>query len=356
MTRGLKLFGSILVILVLCAPYIGAQDKISPVSDYQFKKDYAQYENIHKEADVQKRADLCVAFMKEHPISKALSYIATDYMEAVKPHINNKDWAKVVAMEEAFIAMMPTEKSVKDANVPEPGAGEFLKGVLAPTMKSMYSAVLAAYYQSNNLPKAAEIGEKMYAAGGEKEMAGVLADIYLKLQNFDKYLQFGEKILAEYPIEQSYGTALQMAQVYLQKQDANKAKELYTKVMDTYGDKVPQGVQESAWNATRAMAYGIFAAGSYAQKDYPKTIELYTKVAGFDKMRDDAYYYMGMCKWQSKEPDAAIDYFAKAAVLNKQFAKRAQDYLGQLWQARHPENPAGVEEAKTKAKSDLGLK
>ncbi len=356
MTRVLKSFGSILVVLVLCAPFIGAQDKISPVSDYQFKKDYAQYETIKKEADVQKRADLCVAFMKERPISKALSYIATDYMEAVKPHIQNKDWAKVIAMEEAFIALMPTEKTVKDAAVPEPGAGEFLKGVLAPTAKSMNSALMAAYYQSNNLPKAAEIGERMYAAAPEKEMVVTLADIYLRMQNYDKYLQFGDKILADYPIEQSYGTALQMAQVYLQKQDANKAKELYTKVMNVYGEKVPPGVQEPAWNTTRAVAYGIFAAGTYAQKDYPKTIELYTKVAGFDKMRDDAYYYMGMCKWQSKEPDAAIEYFAKAAVLNKQFAKRAQDYLDQLWKARHPENPAGVEEVKAKAKGDLGLK
>jgi len=356
MTRVLKSFGSIVVVLVLCAPFIGAQDKISPVSDYQFKKDYAQYENIKKETDVQKRADLCVAFMKEHPISKALSYIATDYMEAVKPHILNKDWAKAIAMEEAFIALMPTEKTVKDAAVPEPGAGEFLKGVLAPTTKSLQSALMAAYYQSNNLPKAAEIGERMYAAAPEKEMTVTLADIYLKMQNYDKYLQFGDKILTDYPIEQSYGTALQMAQVYLQKQDVNKAKELYTKVMNVYGEKVPPGVQEAAWNSTRALAYGMFAAGAYAQKDYPKTIELYTKVAGFDKARDDAYYYMGMCKWQSKEPDAAIEYFAKAAVLNKQFAKRAQDYLDQLWKARHPENPAGVEEAKTKAKTELGLK
>ncbi len=356
MTRAIRSIAAMVIMVTLCAVFVPAQEKISPVSDYQYKKDYAQYEGIRKEADPQKRADLLVAFMKEHPISRMLSYVAADYLECVKPHIVSKNWAKAIQMEEALLALMPTEKSVQDAAVPEPGAGEFLKNVLAPTQKTVRSALMAAYFQANNLPKAAEMGESMYAAAPDKAVAASLAEIYFKMQNYDKYLQYGDKVLAEFPMDQVYGIALQMAQVYLQKQDVAKAGALYTKLLNAFGDKVPPGMQEPAWNATRAVAYGLMAAGAYGQKDYPKTVDLYQKVAQLDPKRDDAYYFIGMCKWNSKDPDGAIDYFAKAAVLGKTYSKKAQDYLDQLWKARHPENPAGVEEVKTKAKTELGLK
>jgi len=356
MTRAARFAGAMVIAVAVCALIAGAQEKISPVSDYQYKKDYAQYEGIKKETDPQKRADLLVAFMKEHPISRMLTYVVADYLESVKPHIQNKDWGKAIAMEEVLLALLPTDKSVQAAAVPEPGASDFLKNILAPAQKQIQSALMAAYFQSNNIPKAAEIGEKMYAAAPDKAMAATLAEIYLRMQNYDKYLQYGEKIVAEFPMEQAYGTALQMAQVYLQKQDVNKAKELYTKVMDVYGDKVPPGLQEPAWNATRAVAFGVFASGAYAQKDYPKAVELYGKVANFDPKRDDAYYFIGMSKWKDKDPDGAIEYFAKAAVLGKTYAKNSDQYLQELWKARHPDSPTGFEEVKTKAKADLGIK
>ncbi len=48
--RGLKLFSSIIAILVMMCG-IGAfafQEKISPLSDYQYKRDFTQYEAIKK--------------------------------------------------------------------------------------------------------------------------------------------------------------------------------------------------------------------------------------------------------------------------------------------------------------------
>jgi hypothetical protein len=97
-----ELIGSITAILVLCGiSAFALQEKISPLSDFQYKRDYAQYEGIKKEADIQKRADLLKAFVKEHPISRILLYVATDYMECVRPLIEKKDWAKAID-EESF--------------------------------------------------------------------------------------------------------------------------------------------------------------------------------------------------------------------------------------------------------------
>jgi tetratricopeptide (TPR) repeat protein len=361
--RGLQTLSGILVFtlavtasIAFCTSYASAQDKISPVSDYQYKKDYAQYEGIKKEADLQKRADMLLAFMKEHPISRMLTYVSADYLECAKPHIQNKNWAKVISMEEALLVLMPTEKTVQAAAVPEPGASDFLKNVLPAAHRSVQQALLAAYFQSNNLPKAAEIGEAMYAAAPDKTMAATMAEIYMRMQNQDKYLHYGEKIVADFPIEQSYGTALQMAQVYLQKQDSKKALELLGKVMDVYGEKVPPGLQESAWNATRVFAYNTMGADAYSKKDYPKAIELYGKAAKSGPKADDtAYYYTGMSKWRAQDPEGAIEAFAKAVVLGKANAKKAQEYLEQLWKARHNNTLDGLDQVLAKAKSELGI-
>jgi tetratricopeptide (TPR) repeat protein len=356
MTRALRLAGTMAIAVALLVSFAGAQEKISPVSDYQYKKDYAQYEGIKKEADLQKRADMLLAFMKEHPISRMLAYLAADYLECVKPHLQNKNWAKAISMEEELLKLMPTEKTVQAAAVPEPGAGDFLKNILPPGMKTIQLALLGTYFQAGNLPKAAEIGEAMYAAAPDKTMAASLADIYLRMQNYDKYLVYGEKILAEFPMSQAYGTALQMAQVYFQKQNAAKGLDLLSKVMEAFPDKTPPGLKEDAWNSQRAFFWSQKAADVYRQKDYPKAVELFEKVISITPKTDDApYYYIGMCKWNSKDPEGAIPYFAKAVVMGKANAAKAKQYLEELYKARHNDSLDGLDQVLAKAKSELGI-
>jgi tetratricopeptide (TPR) repeat protein len=358
MTRRVQSF-TIVALAAACLTLSGgrlpAQEKISPVSDFQYKKDYAEYEAIKKEADPQKRGQALMDYVKRRPISRILLYATSDYLETLKPQMDAKNWSKVIEQEEAFLALLPTEQSVKSEGVPEPGATEFITTQLQPAHKTLLQALMAAHYQANNLPKAAEIAEKLYAQTPDKATAATLADLYLKMQNLDKYLEYGEKVLAEFPIEQSYGTALQMAGIHLQKNNVPKARELYGKVIDAFGDKTPPGLEEAMWNAIRATAVTFSAAEAYSQKDYPKAIELYEKVAKFDSKRDDAYYYIGMSKWNNKDPEGAIDAFAKATVLGKANAAKAKQYLEDLYKARHNNSLDGLDQVMAKAKADLGI-
>jgi tetratricopeptide (TPR) repeat protein len=352
-----RIVGSTIAILIFCsASTFALQEKISPLSDYQYnKKDLPQYETIIKETDPLKRADLFLAFVKERPISKLLINVVLAYQDCVKPQLEKKDYAKAIAMEEALLALLPTDETLKAAEIPV-GVEEFKKEHLLKSQIAIQKALLAAYYGSNNLPKAAETGEKIYALESDKAMLSFIAETYLKMQNYDKYLSFAQKILTETPIEQGgYGAAIQMAQVYIQKQDLNNAIAMLSKVMDVYGDKAPPNVSEDQWNPTRAYAYGVIATGVYAQKDYVKALELYEKVAKFDPKRDDAYYYIGMSKWQNKDPEGAMEPFAKCVVLNKQFAKRAQTYLEQIYKGRNKDSLEGLDKILAKAKADLGI-
>jgi tetratricopeptide (TPR) repeat protein len=356
MTR--RLVGSIVAILFLWgASSFALQDKISPLSDFQYNKDLKQFDEIKKEADIQKRADLLLAFSKEHPINRILSYIAAEYQEAIKPNLQKKDWAKAIAMVEAFTAVLPTDQMITDAQIPV-GVEEFQKQQLQPTKLQFQKLLLAIYGESNNLPKAAEMQEAIYAAAPDAEGLQRLAGIYLAMQNYDKYLPLAQKIMAANPMDQplGYGTALQMAQIYLQKQDVATATDLLTKVLDVYGDKVPPNVPEAQWNATRAFAFGVLAQGVYAKKDYVKALELYGKVIKFDNKRDDAYYSIGMSKWQTKDQAGAIDAFAKCVALNKPATSaKARNYLEQLYKPTHNNTLDGLDAVLAKAKTDLGI-
>ena len=109
-----RLGTSIIAILILSATAF-TQEKASPLSNYQYKKDYARYEDeIKKEADTQKRCDLLLDFLKQRPISRILFYIVTDYMNCIKPVIEKRDYTKAIAMEEALWSLLPNDKTIQD--------------------------------------------------------------------------------------------------------------------------------------------------------------------------------------------------------------------------------------------------
>jgi tetratricopeptide (TPR) repeat protein len=346
---------SLVALVLLCGSGVFAQiEGVSPLSDYMYKRDFARYEAIKKEANAQTRCNQLQALIKERAISRILLYAVNDYQACVKPEIDKKNWPKVISMQESLYALLPTEQKVKAAKIPV-GVDEYIKGQLRPSKLMIQRTLLAAHLGSNNMPKAAETAEAVYSLSGDKAMIPVLADIYLKMQNFDKYLSYGQKLLAATPIEKSYSTALQMAEVYLKKQQTKEAMGLLSKVMSVYANRVPPGVQEASWNATRAFYYGVVAAEAYGKKDYGKAMELYGKTAQFDSKRDDAYYFIGMAKWQNKDQQGAIESFAKSVVLNKQYAGKARTYLEQLYKAEHSDSLDGLEEELSKAKASLGI-
>jgi tetratricopeptide (TPR) repeat protein len=186
-------------------------------------------------------------------------------------------------------------------------------------------------------------------------MASELAGIYLKLNNTGKYMQYAEKIVAQFPMSQAYVTALQMAEIYLKQQNLPKALDLLSKVMAVYGDQVPPGSQEASWNKTRVFAFSAIAADAYAKKDYAKTIDYYERVAFYDRQNCDAYYYIAMCKWNGGDQAAAIPYFARASVLNDKRSIKAREYLEQLYRAENSDSLDGLEELLAQAKADLGI-
>lgn len=312
---------------------------IPPDSNYMYEKDRAIIDDIKaRETDPQKRADALVAWVKNNPgATRAIAYAAAAYGEVVSGVLKSGDPQKALTMIQTFQAAAPADSS-------------------------LVSLQMSAYYQAKNLTKAAEIGEKMYAERPSLEMAGTLYTIYAQMNppNADKMLVYGEKLVAETPIDKSYGYAVQLAYIYLQRRNGDKALALFTKLMDAYGDKVPAGYREADWNTVRAGAFAAMAADSYTKRDYPKAIDLYTKVISFAPKTDEtactAWYYIGMAKWQGKDQKGAIEPFAYAYVIGKSLSAKAKDNLDNLWKAEHNNSLDGEDAVIAKVKGDLGIR
>ena len=361
MTR--KLVSSTIVILLLCgASGFALQDKISLLSDYYYKRDFARYEEIKKETDPQKQAGLLIAFLKERSINRIIPYISQDYLNIVAGYLGKKEWDKAISMAEEMMAALATEKAVDqavesgDVTVIEKNVEDF-KQQLLQTRTQMQQAILTAHFSSGNWTKAAEIQEQLNAAAPSIQGVQLLAEIYLQMQNYDKFLENAKKIIAEIPIDQPVGfdAAFKAAQVYAQKNDMPAATDLYKKLMDAYGDKLPEGLTAAQWNPQRATAYTLLAQDPYSKKDYPKALEMFEKVVKADPQNGDAYYYIGLCKWQIDGQDAAVEPLAKSVVLNKTSAAKARQNLEQIYKAKNDDSLDGLDEIIAKAKASLGI-
>jgi tetratricopeptide (TPR) repeat protein len=309
-------------------------EEIPPDSDYMTNKYRVVLDDIKaKEADPAKRADALLTWVKANPrATKAISYAASLYGESVAA-IQKSDAQKGLAMIEAFQATAPNDRT-------------------------LITMQLGAYYNMKNYPKAAEIGEKLYAEKPSPDMANTLYLIYSAAANQDKMLVYGEKLVADVGIEKGYGVALQMAGIQMQRKNSEKAVALFSQVMALYGDKVPAGVQEAAWNQVRSGAYIVIASDSYAKKDFTKAAELYEKVAGIAGKSEEAcqaWYYIGMSKWQSKDQKGAIEPFAKAMVLGKTLSPKAKEYFEQLYKNEHSGSLDGSDAIIAQAKKALGI-
>lgn len=349
------------LIFLLAGAYsfaLQGEEKISTLSDYLYKKDLAKYEKIKAITNDQQKIDQLTALLKDRPISRVLLYAATDYVRsATKIAGNNPD--KLISMTQTLSSLIPTDAQIQaEAKDIPVGLDDFKKQHLLPARALVQKTIADAYIKKKNYAKAAEYAEKAYGISPDKQMLQVLFGLYSQLGNESKVVTYGGKMLKAFPLKQKegYTTALQLANIYLKNKDVKSATQMFSKLMDVYGNSVPAGIQAANWNSTRAIAYTLMAQDAYTQKNYARAEQLYQRVLTFDSRRDDAYFFLGMCRWKAKDQKGAIVYFARCSVLNKQYAAKAKEYMGELFKAEYPNAKEGeLDQIVNQAKLDLGV-
>jgi tetratricopeptide (TPR) repeat protein len=289
--------------------------------------EYKQFQAIDAEADIVKKTDMAVAFIKAKPKSSLSEHLIGSIPRAIAQLGEEQKWSQIIACGDKFLTVVPDDKIT-------------------------ISALTSAYWNTKNMKGFTTFGEKAYAATPNEQMAYSLAIAYLELQNDAKFVQWGEKIPATSP-------QFPVLVAQLMKRTSGTKQDQYArsciKVLPTAAK--PEGMSDKDWKDTLdisyAMAYGVLGASAYQNRSYGPAIEHLTNALKYNKANETAYYFLGMSYWRTNKLDLAMLNFAKAYLLRGSTSTQAKKYLEELWSNSHRGSLAGMERVVQKAQQDL---
>jgi tetratricopeptide (TPR) repeat protein len=226
---------------------------------------------------------------------------------------------------------------------------------LFPNSKSLELQAFTAALQSKDYAKATEIGEKLYAAGPDPQIAEALRQAYIAANNGPKAAEYTQKVLDSVGPKDGSGLLVWLADYYTGQRNLEQALTYYDKLFEAFPDAPPAGWDAQQWNGKKANAFALRGNLAQAKKDCDGVIANFTESLKYFAQNDVAYFLMGRCYWQAQKLDQAEECFAKSVVLGKATAAKAREYLEQIWKPRHGGTTDGLDALLAKAKTELRL-
>jgi tetratricopeptide (TPR) repeat protein len=103
----------------------------------------------------------------------------------------------------------------------------------------------------------------------------------------------------------------------------------------------------------KGTAYTTLARAAYDKQNFAAAIQNYTESLRYSPKSDLTYLSMGLSYWKLQQLEPAMDAFAKAAVLGKDQAAKAQEYLEQLYKPLNGDSLDGLDGLLAKARTAL---
>ncbi len=303
---------------------------LSQAQEYT-EEEYQAYQAVAAQKDSAKKMDLIVAFIKEKPKSALREHVVNEYQTIMVGLQNEKNWSQIITMGSRFLNVAPDDNWT-------------------------FSALAAAYSATQNTKGFATFGEKAYASKPSAALAVAVAKAYLSLGNDAKFLEWGQKTVAQDPA--NVEILDEMTRKYLARQDMANAVKYSKMTLKALPDaKKPDNVTEQDWkNATNmqyATAYYAIGADAYQKQNYSSAISNLDNAVKYYKRNDYAYYFLGVSYWQMNKLEAAMLNFAKAYILNGTVASESKKHLEELWKSGHRGQLTGIERVVQRAQQDL---
>jgi len=327
----------VLVMLSFLAVPVLAQEPFSaegipPESDFVYRKQYDQVQEIMKTPDIAEREKKLETFWNKLPQGAKIRQYGDAYFTQISQayeKAGQKD--KAAALNQKIMKMFPKADSQ-----------------LGPQFK--------AAFDSKDWAKTIELGEKLRAAApNDGQVLVMLAQAYQSTNNNAKVMVLAPKLIEVLGAKKAINYVVFMADQYRTQKDLNQAAQYYDMALQAYPSGVPEGWQAPQWNAVKATAFQVKATQAWTAKDYRTVISAYNEVLKADSKNDAAYLFIGLSHWQLQELDAAQDAFAKATVLGKTNSQKAKQYLDQIYSKRNNNSLDGLDKVLAKAKADLGV-
>ncbi len=329
---------SLFLIVVLCvqAAVAVAQEPFSAEgipasSDYVYRKQYDQVQEIIK-LPLAERATKLEAYMKKcHKDAKILQYMEAFFSQIGQDLQKAGKTAEAEALTQKMIQMFPKSDNIM--------AQQFQKA-----------------YNNKDYAKAIELGEKIRAKSpNDAQVLVMLAQSYIATNQTAKVSEISPKIVQVLGPKKGISYVVWMADYYKGGNDATNAIKYYDMAMSAYPNSVPEGWDANRWNAVITSNYQLRASGAWAREDFDGVIESYSTLLSYDPKNDGAYLFIGLSYWKQQKLDMAQAAFARAVVLGGSNSARARQYLEQIYKPLNSDSLDGLDEILEKAKADLGV-
>ncbi len=319
--KGLRIGLALAMTALVLSPLAGQQKVPYSIQEYQV------YKSAIDEPNLGKREDAIVGFMKAKPSSKLSEYALGNYVKLLQEYQTKGNHRKVVSAGEKLLALKPNE----------------------PNALRM---VTYAAFQSRQLQKAARYGEKFYAKMPSAGLAYILALSY-GTKNQAKYISYGEKAVTGLKPAETFQIVAELTNIYVAKKQWKLASEYARRTIKAFSAiKKPQGTSQAEWGKyvkmQTAVAHGAVGRNAAESRNWGGAISSYNRAlraTSSSGLRGEAYFYIGMGRWQQNRVDDAMKAFARGSVQRRApHSKHCRKHLEQLYKSTHNDSLAGIEE------------
>ncbi len=302
---------------------------VPPESEWAYGKHLEQLEEIMKVSDLAAREQQLETFMKKlHPKSKILQYYESFFSRTVA------DYEQAGKTQEASAL---SDKMMK----------------LFPNSTALLTQTLGAAIQRQDYAKAIEVGEQLQAIKPDQHTTVILAQSYIATNNAPKAEEYSVKALDALGPKDGFYFAYWLATYHTGQRNVDKAVQYYEMLLKAYPQGTPSGWQAAQWNILKGTAYTTLARASYDKENFGGAIQNYTESLKYSPKNDLTYLSMGLSYWKLQQLEPAMDAFAKAVVLGKDWAAKAREYLEQIYKPLNGDSLDGLDGILAKASTAL---
>jgi hypothetical protein len=330
-----KLLLTLLVMMgaLFLAPAYSQQPADAQQQEEYTEEEYDAYEKATKEADLDKRADMLIAFMEKYPKSKLQSYIDRSYQDLMYQYHQAQNWAKLGPLAERWLKTHPDDLQAIDY-------------------------VAASAQNLGQHAKFIEYGLKVFNVKPTKEYVYFIAQAYRKLGNEAKYLEWTEKSFQYFP--ENFAIRMEFVEKYVKEKNFSKAAEYAQLAQESMRQaKKPETTSEGDWQKavreTRKSTNFVIGLNHYERDRWPQAIKSLEATVAIDKRFAPAYYYIGHSQWKLGQVDEAIESFCKAVLLKGETETQAKEHMENLYKSLHNNTLIGIEKVYRRNRQELGL-
>jgi tetratricopeptide (TPR) repeat protein len=278
------------------------------------------------EEDPAKRCDMLLAFIAKYPDSEYVeSNAKPTYRTALYQLSDNKKYQELGVLAEKWLERYPDDL-----------------GTIG------YAATAALQLKDDE--KSLKYLLKIYELTPTADGARAIAQTYDKLGNFDKYVEWCEKVFTYPEFSIDYTLRFNLVQRFLKAENLPKATEYARKTLEVIeAAPPPDAAGRKTLSTIRRNCYNIIASALYMEDKFEEAKQAYEHALKTE-LYQEGFYRIGLCLWKLKD-EMARDYFAAAELMTGEYTEKAKEYKEQLHKESHNQTLVGIEKVHKRAQA-----